>query len=235
MRGKNISGCLYILVFKLPFGLGILWPGVEQSISNRSQSQTVYHEVLLKDSKHDITAEHNQIQIQSLTASYETTSRVVVGSLLTATDNLLNLHPFDESKILIVKVDQSKGIEGLIVNKLINWDSLEELGEGPELLKKAPLSFGGPVIKRGMPLVALSDKCTEDQHIEVLPGVCFFDQWATLQLIEELRLRNESIHGYWFFLGFSSWVGNQLFHEIAEGAWHVSDGNISQLDWPKFS
>lgn len=215
---------------------GVIWHVVEHSKSSKTshQAQTTNHEVLLKDRKQELAAKHNQIQIQSLIGSYETTPQVAVGSFLTATNKLLDVYPFDASKVLIVKVDQGKVIEGLITNKLIKWDSLEQFEESLELLKDAPLSFGGPVMKHGMPLVALSNKRMKDEHIEVLPGVYFLDQQATLQLVEELRSGIQSLHGCWFFVGFSSWDWDQLFNEISIGAWHVSEGSsISQLDWPK--
>lgn len=224
-----------MILFNLPFALGMIWHVIEHSRSSESshQAQTTNHEVVLRDSKQELSAKHNQIQIQSLIGSYERTPEVVVGSFLTATEKLVGVYPFEESNVLIIEVDQDKGIEGLITNKLIKWDSLEQPEESVELLKGAPLSFGGPVMKRGMPLVALSDKRMKDERIEVLPGVYFVDQWATLQLVEELRSGNQSLHGYWFFVGFSSWDWNQLFEEISVGAWHVSEGSISQLDWPK--
>lgn len=195
-------------------------------------SQSTYYEVFVEDQKREVAATPFRVQ-SSWSGSHESTSLIVPGCILTATDRLLNVQPFDESKILIVKANQGTGFEGLIVNKHINWESLEELEGGLQKLKGAPLSYGGPVMKRGMPLVALEQKSADDKHPEVLPDVYFLDQWATLQLMEELKLGNKSVSGHWFFLGFSSWGWEQLFHEIAEGAWHVSRGNIEQLDWPE--
>lgn len=215
--------------------LGISWAGVKQGGSSRNAPlfRSTYHEVLLDDQMREM--ETAQIGVHSFSSSHDSIPQVVAGSILTATDKLLNAHPFDESKILIVKADQLTGFEGLIVNKHINWESLEELGEGLQILKEAPLSYGGPVMKRGMPLVALAHKFVNDQHLEVLPTVYFLDQWETLQLMEKLKLGNESVHGHWFFLGFSSWGREQLFHEISVGAWDISEGKIEQLDWPEIS
>ncbi|KAL3510146.1 hypothetical protein ACH5RR_029547 [Cinchona calisaya] len=214
---------------------GTSWAGVKQggSFSRTAPlSLSTYYEVFLEERKREVAA--TQFGVHSWHGSHESTASVVPGYILTATDKLLNAHPFDESKILIVKVDQAMGLEGLIVNKHMNWESLDEI-EGLQKLEEAPLSYGGPVVKRGMPLVALAQKFVDDKHLEVLPDVYFLDQWATLQLIEELKMGNKSVHGLWFFLGFSSWGWEQLFHEIAEGAWHVSEGNIEQLDWPEVS
>ena len=120
---------------------------------------------------------------------------------------------------------------GLIFNKQIRWDSLDELEEGLEFLKEAPLSFGGPVLRRGMPLVALTRRVSENQYLEVLPGIYFLDQLATVANIEELKAKNQSINDYWFFFGYTSWGWHQLFDEIGEGAWAVRNDNKS-FDWP---
>ncbi|OMP06447.1 hypothetical protein COLO4_08120 [Corchorus olitorius] len=192
-----------------------------------------FHEVILKNQNPKKIAKYNGAKSRThlSTGSHKATSKVVVGSILEATDKLLNVIPFDKSRIIIVKADEDGGFQGLIFNKQIRWDALEELEEGLEFLKEAPLSFGGPVIRRGMPLVALTRRVSENQYLEVLPGIYFLDQLATLANIEELKARNQSINDYWFFLGYSSWGWNQLFDEIHEGAWTVSN-DIKSLDWP---
>ncbi|KAK9935729.1 hypothetical protein M0R45_022816 [Rubus argutus] len=129
---------------------------------------------------------------------------VVVGSILVATDKLLSIHPFDKSEILIVKADQVTGFQGLIINKHIRWDALPELGEGLEMLAEAPLSFGGPLIKRGKPLVALTQRFIKDEYPEILPGVAFLDQSATIQKIKELKLGNQSVMTTGFSLDWPS-------------------------------
>ncbi|KAK4360190.1 hypothetical protein RND71_019142 [Anisodus tanguticus] len=187
-------------------------------------------EIILQEGPPTLDVQFNQIRAP-LSSSAKAAPHVIVGSILVATDKLLNVHPFDGSKVLIVKVDQSTGFQGLIVNKHISWDSLDELEVEVELLKEAPLSFGGPVMKRGMPFVAFSKKYIVNQSMEVLPNVFYHDQWATLGIIEELRLGNQSIHDLWFFLGFSSWGWGQLFDEIAEGAWIVRNHDEEQIDW----
>ncbi|KAH7841136.1 hypothetical protein Vadar_026064 [Vaccinium darrowii] len=104
--------------------------------------------------------------------------------------------------------------------------------EGLELLKEARLSFGGPLLKHGMPLVALTRRIGKGENSEILPSVYFLDQLATIEEIEELKLHNYSITDYWFFLGFSSCGWDQLFDEIARGAWHTSTNLGEVLDWP---
>lgn len=156
-----------------------------------------------------------------------------VGTVLSATEKLLDVHPFEESKILLVKVDGRTGFRGLIINKHISWDSLEELGEGSfDFLKEATLSFGGPVMMRGMPLSALTHKFIEGQSLEILPNIYYMDQMNSPSLLEEIRGGNHSVSDFWFFLGYSSWGWEQLFNEIAQGAWNVSKGEFEHSEWP---
>lgn len=192
--------------------------------------KNLYHEVLLKDRMPNSGAKHRQI-VSSLNG-HQTPLQVVVGSMLIATDMLLNSHPFGESIILIVNGNQSLGFQGLIVNKQIKWESMDEIEEGLEFLKATPLSFGGPVLRRGMPLVALSKRIIEDHNPEVLPNIYFLDQEATLRLLDEAKAGNKSVHDVWFFVGFSRWDGDQLVNEIIEGAWTLSKGTEEQLGWP---
>lgn len=186
-------------------------------------SKGKYHEVLLKYRTPEKVIRYKQIRAFP---------QVNVGSVLIATEKLFNVHPFDESTILIIKADQSSGFQGLIVNKHISWDSLHQLEEGLELLKEARLSFGGPLLKHGMPLVALTRRIGMGEKPEILPSVYFLDQLATIEEIEGLKLHNYSITDYWFFLGFSSWGWDQLFDEIAQGAWNTSTNLGEVLDWP---
>ena len=114
----------------------------------------------------------------------------------------------------------------------MRWDTLQELEEESKLLKEAPLSFGGPLVTRGMPLVALTRRAVGSQYPEVAPGTYFLGQSATLHEIEEIRSGNQCVSDYWFFLGFSSWGWEQLFDEIAQGAWNLSEHEKELLDWP---
>lgn len=196
------------------------------SLTNR------YHEVLLKDraQRREVDLETNS---QRYNGPHETGTELVPGSILVASDKLLNVHPFDGSKILIVKVNQSTGFQGVIINKHISWDTLGKLDEGLELLKKAPLSLGGPVIIREMPLVALTRKRVKYRDQDAEPDIHFLDHWETLDVIKALQTGDHSISDYWFFMGYSSWEWKQLFDEIAEGSWKISNAGMEQLDWPR--
>lgn len=159
---------------------------------------------------------------------------VVVGSILVATEKLVGAYPFGGSMILILKAERETGFQGVIFNKHISWDSLGEMEEGSEVLREAQLSLGGPLAMRGFPLTALTRRSIKKQLVEVLPGIYFVDQLGTVAVIDELKSgATQSVTDYWFFLGYASWGWDQLFDEIAEGAWTVSrDDSAELLEWP---
>lgn len=226
-----------------PVYVGILWSvderaGVNPNSYKGSSSTEVpfakerLHEVLLTEPTPKRVVTYNQIKTHVSEGSHEASLQVAARTILIATDKLLDVKPFGKSKVLIVKADQNTGFEGLIFNKHIGWDALNELEEGLEVLRESPLSFGGPLMQRGMPLVALTRRVAKDKCPEILPGICFLDQLATVHELEELKSGNRSIADYWFFLGYSSWGWEQLFDEIAEGAWDASDDSMTHFVWP---
>lgn len=225
--------------------VGILWAGAQKvyrSMGQEASSDPVheqvpiakseYHEVLL-----NVTAKRaDKPHSFKLHTSYDFNGEgqhVDIGSILIATDKLLNAPPFSNSTILIVKAGQEEGFQGLITNKHIKWDILPELDEGFTSLKKAPLSFGGPVVAPGMPLVSFARRAAEVGYLEVVPSFYYGDQMATFQAIEGIKSGNLSAIDYWFFLGYSSWGWSQLFAEVAEGAWRISNYQMEQLRWPE--
>ncbi|KAK1438071.1 hypothetical protein QVD17_03874 [Tagetes erecta] len=204
-------------------------------------TQEENHEILLKDR----TKTQTQTQTQKLGINNDdkigprkpynssvTGHEIIPGSVLIATQKLAGVYPFAKSKILIVKVNQTTGFQGLIINKLISWDSITSVEEGLDSLKQAPLSYGGPVITRELPLVSLTRQYFKDELPEVLPDIYFLDQLATINLIQNLKLHNRSMTDYWFFVGYSAWDWNQLFDEIADGSWDLINGRAQQFDWP---
>ncbi|KAH7569793.1 hypothetical protein JRO89_XS05G0001000 [Xanthoceras sorbifolium] len=172
-----------------------------------------FHEVVLKSMTPQRGNRDSEIKSQTSKGLHEISQKVVVGCVLIATDKIVNLEPFDNSKILLVKADKDIGVEGLILNKHISWEALNEIKEELEFLKKAPLSFGGPLIKQGMPFLCLTRSVTKSQYpeLEVVSGVYFLDQLATVNEIEELKHGNHSVADYWFFLGYSRWDWNQVW------------------------
>ncbi|XP_022953942.1 uncharacterized protein LOC111456351 [Cucurbita moschata] len=229
---------------------GILWTVADNRIERGKSFEDVrpthlqekdaipsekYHEVLVRDRKVESATRFGHLNLHITNDEEESSLHIGIGCVLTATDKLVGSQLFDNAQILIVKADQTVGFHGLIINKYIRWDSLQDMAEGLEMLNEAPLSLGGPLIKRKMPLVALTQKVPKDlqQQLEILPGIHFLDQVATLHEIEEIKSGNHSVNGYWFFLGYSSWGWDQLYDEIAEGLWRLSNDGASYLNWPE--
>ncbi|XP_058730226.1 uncharacterized protein LOC131602203 isoform X2 [Vicia villosa] len=194
-------------------------------------TRTKYHGVPGQDRILNQAVEPNIINLP-VSNEEETLPNVVAGSVLIATEKLLGVQPFDGSKILIVAANQITGFQGLIINKHLNWSFLPKLEEDFKTLKEAPLSFGGPVVKTGMPLLSLTRIGSGNNLPEILPGTYFLDHIVTISKIEELKSANQPVDGYWFFFGYSNWEWNQLYHEIAEGAWNLSEDGVRHLQWP---
>ncbi|XP_056169236.1 uncharacterized protein LOC115675447 isoform X1 [Syzygium oleosum] len=226
---------------------GILWTsrakyGVGQNSFSTTSSNVVHGEnlagkdqlqdFLLQNKAADRTVEYSWTKLPKSKGPDGAASRVVVGSILVATEKLLGMHPFDNSLILIVKADKVTGFQGLIINKPISWDILHELEEGSEFLKEAPLSLGGPLVNRRLPLVSLT-RANKNQYLEILPGMRFVDQLETIREIDELKAGNGSVADYWFFLGCASWGWDQLFDEIDKGAWNVNHDAMKEVTWPR--
>lgn len=192
-----------------------------------------YHGAQGQDRKLDKVVKPNPMKPPVSNSLHEALPHITIGSVLIATEKLLGIQPFDGSKILIVAADEIYGFQGLIINKHIEWNSLLELEESFKILKEAPLSFGGPVMKTGMPLLSLTRSISINSSPEILPGVYFLDHQATISRIEELKsAANQLVIDHWFFLGYSSWNWNQLFNEMAEGAWNFSEDGMKHLIWP---
>ncbi|XP_030526751.1 uncharacterized protein LOC115738296 isoform X2 [Rhodamnia argentea] len=225
---------------------GILWtPPAKHDMGQKSFSTTsnVAHEesltgkdqlqdFLLQNKATDRTVKYSWTELPKSNDPDGAASRVVVGSILVATEKLLGMHPFDNSLILIVKANQITGFQGLIINKPISWDFLHELEEWSEFLKEAPLSLGGPLVNRGLPLVSFT-RVDKNQYLEILPGMRFIDQLETVREINELRAGNGSVTDYWFFLGYASWGWDQLFDEIDKGAWNIKEDAMKEFTWPR--
>lgn len=181
-----------------------------------------HHEVP-KDSTTDLPIESRPYN--------ESNVEVSVGSVLMATNKLINSPPFDNSTILIVKADKNIGFQGVIVNKRISWDVLNNANEDFLSLKQAILSFGGPLVTHGMPLVSVVRSPADEGYLEVFPDFHFGDQVATTHAIKRINSGDRSADDYWFFLGYSSWNWDQLFDELSEGAWNLSNYHLAELKW----
>ncbi|XP_019413697.1 PREDICTED: uncharacterized protein LOC109325662 isoform X3 [Lupinus angustifolius] len=228
--------------------VAVLWRS-ERVVRNQNLDDTlqtdIHDESLHKRNKYHVAPGHERMPEQMVKPNlmnspvvtnglHETLPQIMIGSVLIATEKLVGSRPFDGSKIVIVAADHITGFQGLIINKNIEWSFLPKLEEGFEKLKKAPLSFGGPVAKSGMPLLSLTRTVSGNSLPEILPGIYFLDQVLTIQKIEELKTANEAIgDDYWFFAGYSSWGWKQLYDEIAEGAWNLSEDGARLLKWPR--
>jgi putative AlgH/UPF0301 family transcriptional regulator len=174
----------------------------------------------------------NDVGSHSPSHSERNEARVLTGSVLTATSKLGSAVPFDNSQVLIVSADSREGFHGLIINKRLSWDTFKNLDGSMEPIKHAPLFYGGPVVVQGYYLVSLS-RVAFDGYLQVIPGVYYGNVAATAQVTRRIKSGEQSAENLWFFLGFSNWEYSQLFDELSEGAWQVSEEPIEHLVWPE--
>ncbi|XP_031495547.1 uncharacterized protein LOC116261080 [Nymphaea colorata] len=225
---------------------GILWKRTSKLVKTKNSSwysssepsEAYVHsnkrqrlEVLLKRDQ-PVENQQNLADLPTSGEAYDG-KHVHIGSVLTASDKINIVPPFDKSKIVIVKVDQDKSFLGLMINKQLKWDVLLDLGHDVELLRAAPLFYGGPVVVPNAPLVSLTRNPPNEGYSEILPGLFFGDQSATGGVVKMIKSGSQSASDFWFFLGFASWGWEQLYNEIAHGAWHLIDNPDVQLQWPE--
>ncbi|XP_077247086.1 uncharacterized protein LOC143886828 isoform X2 [Tasmannia lanceolata] len=225
---------------------GILWTRARKGdkstnplhdAASSAQQQTIvakggYHEVLLNSTPSQ-DDKHNSVRSHIPDGFHDKGQHLDTGSVLIATDKLLSAPPFDKSTVLIVKADKNEGFQGLIINKRIKWNTVLELNEESMPLIQAPLSFGGPLIVQGMPLLSFTRRATEEGYSEIVPSFYFGGQLATIRVIEAIRIGTQLANDYWFFLGYVGWGWNQLFDELAKGSWQVNYNPLEHLDWPE--
>uniref|UniRef100_A0ACD5TNU9 Uncharacterized protein n=2 Tax=Avena sativa TaxID=4498 RepID=A0ACD5TNU9_AVESA len=156
---------------------------------------------------------------------------IVTGSILSATEKLGGTVPFDNARVLIVSADSQEGFYGLIINKRLSWDAFKNLDSSMEPIKLAPVFYGGPVVVQGYHLVSLSRVALEG-YTQVIPNLYYGNIIATSRVITGIKAGERSGEDLWFFVGYAGWGYSQLFDELSEGAWHVSEEPIERLDWP---
>lgn len=223
---------------------GLLWTKWQQKNMENNEIQATRHEEVVND-KHNSPLDgiligrknrkNDQPVVSHTLDDFHDEQRqldIAVGFILSSTAKLLNAPPFDNSSVLIVNVEKNVGFQGLIINKRMSWDFLEDFNETHEPIKQSSLFYGGPVIFQNLPFVSLTEKA-KTGFSEVYAGLYYGNSYITRSAIDAIRSGNQSASDYRFFLGFSNWEWNQLFNEIADGAWDLSPGNYEQLKWPE--
>uniref|UniRef100_A0A0D9XKU2 Thioredoxin domain-containing protein n=1 Tax=Leersia perrieri TaxID=77586 RepID=A0A0D9XKU2_9ORYZ len=214
---SHASNSPYLLEYK-----GFLWK--KKTVTQRDAPQAIQFDSSDKSS--------TDVGSGSPSNSERHEVHVLAGSILTATAKLESAIPFDNSQVLIVSADSHEGFQGLIINKRLSWDSFKNLDSSMEPIKHAPLFYGGPVVVQDYYLVSLS-RVALDGYLQVIPDVYYGNVAATTQVTRRIKSGEQSAENLWFFLGFSSWGYSQLFDELSEGAWQVSEEPIEHLIWPE--
>lgn len=149
----------------------------------------------------------------SINFNFNTDNEPMKGSLLISNPMLVD-RLFQRSVILICD-RTDKGTTGFIVNKESSTDVVESIAELDQL--KTKLYYGGPVDINRINTIHRNVKIDDKLHIRD----DMFYSGNIYQLPSLHNIMQLSLNDIRFFLGYSSWIPNQLEFEIKRKSWIV--------------
>lgn len=130
---------------------------------------------------------------------------------------------FHRSVIFLCEHDQEHGTIGFILNK----KSMTEVAEALEMLDDIPeeLYYGGPVDLNGVYILHRSDQILNSNHVQ--DDMYYGGDMKNLSsLYNTKQIMPNDIR---FFLGYSSWIPNQLNFELQKKSWVIYEDVDSDL------
>lgn len=149
----------------------------------------------------------------SINFDFTTNNEPLIGSLLIS-NPMLSDRMFQRSVILICD-HTDKGTVGFIVNKLSLTDVSESVAELDQLDIK--LHYGGPLDINGINTIHKNVDIDNKLHIKD----DLYYSGNIYQLPSLNNIKRLSLNDIKFFLGYSSWIPNQLKFEIQNKSWIV--------------
>ena len=126
---------------------------------------------------------------------------------------------FKRSVVGICEHSLSEGTVGFILNKPINMDITELIGD-VDTEEKFSAYYGGPVATDTLHYIHNVGDLLDDS-ILVSPGIYWGGNFTKLKfLIEKGLITNRNIR---FYVGYSGWEAGQVEQELSLGSWIVSD------------
>ncbi|WP_235298368.1 YqgE/AlgH family protein [Portibacter marinus] len=148
---------------------------------------------------------------------------VEVGKLLLAQPFMLDPN-FKRSVVLLCEHDSAKGSLGFILNKPLNMQILELVGDFPDI--EADVFYGGPVATDTLHYIHDKGDLLQDS-IEIHKGIYWGGDYTRLKFLIENKLILAS--NIKFFVGYSGWSEEQLDAELEIGSWVVADMDFNYL------
>lgn len=148
---------------------------------------------------------------------------IEAGKLLLAQPFMLDPN-FKRSVVLLCEHEEEKGSLGFILNKPLNMQILELVGDFPDI--EANVYYGGPVATDTLHYIHDKGDLLEDS-VEVHKGVYWGGDFARLKFLIENKLILES--NIQFFVGYSGWSEHQLNGELDSGSWVTAEMDSNYL------
>ncbi len=126
---------------------------------------------------------------------------------------------FKRAVVGICEYSKEKGTVGFILNKPINMDITEIIGD-VDTDEKFEVYYGGPVATDTLHYIHNVGDLLEDS-IKVSTGIYWGGDFKKLKFLIESGLINRG--NIRFYIGYSGWEAGQLQQEMATGSWIVSD------------
>jgi putative transcriptional regulator len=131
---------------------------------------------------------------------------------------------FSRSVILLAE-HNDMGTLGFVLNNPIK-NYLHELFQDLDSDVKIPLYKGGPV-ELGTLNFIHTDESLKDSATEILPGLYLGGDFDKVKLQINIGVFNPQ--QYKFFVGYSGWAEDQLYDELQEDSWVVSDLEVDEI------
>lgn len=131
---------------------------------------------------------------------------------------------FSRSIILLTE-HNDMGTLGFILNQPIKT-CLHELFQDVDDTMKIPLYKGGPVQLETLHFIH-TDESLSDAAIEILPGLYFGGDFEKIKL--QINIGAFNPEQFKFFVGYSGWGEDQLYDELQEDSWVVSNLDVNDI------
>ena len=152
---------------------------------------------------------------------------IASGKLLLAEPFMLDPN-FKRSVVLLCEHDAKQGSLGFILNKPLNMNIKELIGDFPEI--ESDVYYGGPVATDTIHYLHTVGDLLNDS-VEIHKGVFWGGDFEKLKfLISSDLILAKDVR---FFVGYSGWSEAQLIDELKLGSWVMADMDSNYVFNPK--
>lgn len=152
---------------------------------------------------------------------------ITSGKLLLAEPFMLDPN-FKRAVVVLCEHDAKQGSLGFILNKPLNMNIQELIGDFPEI--EADVYYGGPVATDTIHYLHTAGDLLDDS-VEIHSGVFWGGEFEKLKfLISSELIKAKDVR---FFVGYSGWSEAQLVEEMKLGSWVMAEMDRNYVFNPK--